>query len=224
MKSFLKKDVLNMLKFYYIFVIMKQRRKPTKRTPETHQKNGNRKDYKAPSQIRAAKLKTPNNKIPGRPSNYPNVNKKKVFQYYLLGLTDEEVGALLDPPVSKQTIDDWKKKYPEFLATITAAKEGADSLIVKSMFSRAVGHKVNSEKIFLTRDGKIKRAKIIEYYPPDVNAGKYLLNNRQPKLFKEHPEQNPFLASTGDVHVHVVTDKETLKKLRDDEEAARDKS
>jgi hypothetical protein len=198
---------------------MKPKRKPkTKRSPLTHQKNGARKDYKSPAQKRAAKLKTPNNKIPGRPSRYPEVNKKKIFQYYLLGLTDEEVGALLEPPVSAETINSWKKQYPEFLSTIVAAKEGADAMVANALYSRAIGAKVKSTKFFYNpKYGAIHKQDYIEHYPPDPNAAQFWLRNRQGKHFKER--QDDTLPGPTTVNVSIVTDPETLRKLKEDHEA-----
>lgn len=85
----------------------------------------------------------------GRPSSYrPHIHP--AFAAYLAqdGLTEEEIAARLG--VSKSTLTTWKALYPDFLNALTQSKEAADSLVVESLYQKAVSGDVLACKYWLT--------------------------------------------------------------------------
>lgn len=180
--------------------------------------------YVSPSEISAKALRKPNSQIVGRPSQYPAVKKRLVYNLYLMGLTDEEVAACLD--ISRETLISWKKKYPEFLNTIKQAKAEPDAKVVRALYQRALGSKIHATKFFQTKDGDVLAVKHIEHYPPDTAAMIFWLKNRHPKLFRDKPEQEDDGAHKPmEINVNVITSQEKLNKLdnEDGDQEASDK-
>ncbi len=131
-----------------------------------------------------------------RPSIYKE-NKEKIlkqaFRFALLGLTDEEMAEHWD--VVRDTVIEWRKKFPEFSDTIKSGKEEADGKVAKSLYKRANGYDYiertyESRVIGKDEDGNIERAmietkRIHKHMPPDTGAAFGWLNNRQPANWKQ---------------------------------------
>ena len=64
-------------------------------------------------------------------------------------------------------------------------KELADAQVARSMYQRARGYDLKSEKIFCGKDGEIIRAETVEHYPADVTAAHRWLGSRQPALWAQ---------------------------------------
>lgn len=90
--------------------------------------------------------------------------------------------------VSERSLYVYAKNDAEFKKEIIEARSFADDMVKISLWQRAVGYSHDSEKIFMTKDGDIVRAKTVEHYPPDVPAGKFWLTNRDPEKWKEKTE------------------------------------
>lgn len=72
----------------------------------------------------------------GRPTDYKQEYCIKAFGFCLLGYTDKQLAEYFD--VSEQTLNAWKKKYPEFLESLKAGKEEADSAVVGALYEKAI--------------------------------------------------------------------------------------
>ena len=134
-------------------------------------------------------------KIPkGRPSAYKEDYSEKVFKLCLLGATDRDIADFFN--VSEQTINSWKKHFPEFLESIKRGKKEADANVGAALYSRAKGFtKRDCEKVFQHK-GKIVRATVAEYFPPDTTAAIFWLKNRQPETWRDRQVQEV----TGDLN------------------------
>jgi DNA-binding XRE family transcriptional regulator len=73
----------------------------------------------------------------GRPSSYKQEYAELAKNYCLLGATDADLAEFLG--TTRQTMDKWKKDYPEFAEAVTDGKERADSLVARSLYNKAVG-------------------------------------------------------------------------------------
>ncbi len=71
----------------------------------------------------------------GRPTKYNPDELEHITQLCMLGATDEELAKFLD--VNRDTIYEWKKKYPEFTDAIKNGREYADIEVAKSLYSKA---------------------------------------------------------------------------------------
>lgn len=112
---------------------------------------------------------------------FPNI----VFQMRLLGATARRVALAFN--VTEQMVLDWRHTYPEFNEAYQAGGDQADALVAGSIFQRAVGYEHPETKYFSTaRDGMltIEGVETVKHYPPDTEAGKFWLTNRQRQHWK----------------------------------------
>jgi hypothetical protein len=118
----------------------------------------------------------------GRPTKLEERMIEQVFEMALLGLTDVQMAKVLG--VSEVTFNDYKKKHPEFLKSLTQGKEDADGKVAKAMYKRALGLTITEDA--LTRDGEVVQLK--KELPPDTAAAKHWLANRQRNLWANNGE------------------------------------
>lgn len=103
------------------------------------------------------------------------------------GLTDEMVAQEFG--VSRMTIHNWRKKYPEFAEAMIEGKELADARVEDSLYRRAIGYdyKEIHEEYSEGEDGQVygRKVKVVDkHVMPDVQAAIYWLTNRQPDRWK----------------------------------------
>lgn len=104
------------------------------------------------------------------------------------GATTLEVAEFLG--ITRRTLTNWMHKHPELVEAMKPAKAVADERVVKSLYHRAIGYSVESEKLFC-QNGKVIRAKIIEHYPPDVAAAIWWTKNRMPEAWRDRRDDLP---------------------------------
>jgi hypothetical protein len=104
--------------------------------------------------------------------------------------------------VHLQTINNWKRKYPEFLYATGTGKEVADKRVERSLYQRAVGYSYEAVKIFMPA-GRAKPvyAKYIEHVPPDVTAGIFWMKNRDPQHWRDSQKMEHVLGK------YIISDK-----------------
>lgn len=117
------------------------------------------------------------------------------------GFTDEEIASLYN--VSRQTVDNWKKKYPSFFASLKDGKDIADKAVEVSLFKRARGYSHPDVNI-TNYKGRAIITPIIKHYPPDPTSMIFWLKNRKKeewrdKLDHEHSGKDgePLVFSIG---------------------------
>ena len=74
----------------------------------------------------------------GRPSKYEKISQKRFKMLALSGWTDKQIADFFD--ITTTTLDNWKKKYPEFIASLKDWKREADVKVEKSLYQRALGY------------------------------------------------------------------------------------
>lgn len=134
----------------------------------------------------------------GRPTDYRPEYDEQAYNYCLLGATDKQLAAFFD--VSEQTINAWKHKHPSFFESLRKGKEVADAKVAHALYSRAIGYSHDEEDIRVA-DGKIVITPTIKHYPPDPTSMIFWLKNRQPKLWRDKPEEE---AGSGDGQIQKV--------------------
>ena len=131
----------------------------------------------------------------GRPSKYnSDTFPEQAYKLAKLGAMDKEIADFFDTHVD--TIDLWKRTYPEFIRSIKAGKDHYDSRRVESsLLQRALGYEyteTKTEDIIITQGkGKdkisIPGTKVTttnKIVPPSTTAQIFWLVNRQPQRWQ----------------------------------------
>lgn len=121
----------------------------------------------------------------GRPGKLASVDLEQVAKLAALGLTDAQMAAALKIAVS--SLYEYKKN-PAFSEAIKAGKAESDAKVERSLYERALGYSVKTEKIFCTKFGEIVRAETVEHYPPDPTSMIFWLKNRKPQEWRDKQE------------------------------------
>lgn len=128
------------------------------------------------------------------------------------GLDDGELARAME--ITDRTLRDWKKRFPEIPQAITRGRGGARVQIKNALFERAKGGYRTVKKPMKRRireydetTGRcIREEEIIDlaeetiYIPPDTNAIKFWLTNRDP----EHWQNRVELQGTGQLSLEEV--------------------
>jgi len=72
----------------------------------------------------------------GRPTDYKKEYAAQATGLCRLGYIDKDLGNYFG--VSEQTINAWKKKFPDFLEAIKEGKDDSDRMVVDSLFRKAI--------------------------------------------------------------------------------------
>jgi transposase len=138
------------------------------------------------------------------------------------GLTLKEIYKTLD--ISEQTGINWKKKYPSFLLAIKQGRAALKcTLVEKSLLLIATGHEHYTQKALVVSDGKdmgahVEKVKVKEYFPPQINAIKYFLDNR--KSLKSDPENGwadkQSVEHSGTLNYKITPDDELEPENKDE--------
>jgi hypothetical protein len=118
----------------------------------------------------------------GRPSKINSINLEQVKILYLSGWSDKQVSDFFD--INEETLNAWKKKYPELAKSLKDWKKEADTKVERSLYERAIGYQHEEDKIFC-ENGKVTIVPTIHHYPPDATSMIFWLKNRQPEQWKD---------------------------------------
>lgn len=141
----------------------------------------------------------------GVPTTYKPEYAVQAYRFCLLkNSTDVQLAQFFG--VCENTINDWKKQFPEFGESVKKGKEIADSNVAASLYERAVGYSHPHEEIFY-KDGEVIRVPTVKHYPPDTAAAFIWLKNRQRGLWVDKPETK---IEQEELHVDLV---EAARKL-----------
>ena len=129
-----------------------------------------------------SKLKNPN----GRPTKFSKKSAEIALTMAEQGSTDDQISAVLK--ITKQTLNNWKKKHPKFFDSLKSKKLEADNRVTKSLYERANGYSHPEVKVqWVNGDdgGQFETLDLIKHYPPDTTACIFWLKNRQPDKWRE---------------------------------------
>lgn len=118
----------------------------------------------------------------GRPTKYKPEFENQALILAEKGFTDVEIADVFG--VKEQTITNWKKKYPQFFASLKKGKELADQKVVQSLYQRALGY--SHPEVHITAfQGCVTKTNIIKHYAPDVTACIFWLKNRDKENWRD---------------------------------------
>ena len=92
----------------------------------------------------APKKKATKKKKMGAPTKWNNDLVPILERLYERGFSDSEVAETLR--ITEQTLNNWKKKYPDIFESLKDWKKKADDKIVKALYERALGYEHPEEK------------------------------------------------------------------------------
>jgi transcriptional regulator with XRE-family HTH domain len=118
----------------------------------------------------------------GRPSKIKKIDLSDVKHYASKGYTDKQLAKVFG--VTEQTINNWKKDYPEFFESLKSGKFLADKKVEASLYQRACGYSHPDVDIRTIQD-RVVITPIIKHYPPDTTACIYWLKNRDPEKWPD---------------------------------------
>ena len=130
----------------------------------------------------------------GRPSKKNTIHYDGLKLCYGKGFTDEETALALQ--ITFQTLNNWKKKDPEFFESLKDWKASADRDVEKSLYDRARGWTDSTGK----------------EYPPDPTSMIFWLKNRNPRKWRDKQD----VEHSGGI-THTVKDGiefDAIKKAR----------
>lgn len=150
---------------------------------------------------------------PGRNSDYDPSLCDWGRRLALLGLKDEQIAEAMG--IGMTTYYRWQNQFPAFREAINAGKISADGEIAESLFNRAKGMTVVSEKAFKGKDGNVIVAQTKTQIPPDTAAAVKWLSLRQRKLWAEpdKTQDDPDQPNTIGQEVENMTDEELAAKI-----------
>ena len=97
------------------------------------------------------------------------------------GKSKREISEALN--INRTTLRNWCLSDAEFLTALKEGEKKANDLVEASVFHRACGYSCPEVKIFV-HDGEVIEVDTIKHYPPDMDAAKFWLTNRDPARWK----------------------------------------
>ena len=113
----------------------------------------------------------------GRPVRYSPQVLETARRALSEGATLDEVARMVSTNV--RNLYAWAARYDEFKQVLKAAGAPADDRVELSMYQRACGYEVKTEKVYRNSDGSITRVETTEHIPADVGAGMGWLKTRR---------------------------------------------
>ena len=128
----------------------------------------------------------------GRPYKLTGPLQAKMRMLYLKGFTDAQVADFLN--ISEVTITNWKKKFPELFTSLKDWKRQSNDIVELSLYEKAIGYTTRTTKYeykINPETGEEEEIEIINEteIPPDTTACIYWTKNRDPKNWREKPEE-----------------------------------
>jgi len=123
----------------------------------------------------------------GKPTNFKFEYLELTERLCMLGLTNRELAHSLG--VSEETLDRWLSTYPEFKKAAYEGREGADALVARALFKRAIGYEHPEDDIKAVARGGNMGSEIVitptvKRYAPDTGAASAWLAIRQKEKWK----------------------------------------
>ncbi|MEH7265061.1 transposase [Priestia megaterium] len=122
------------------------------------------------------------------------------------GLTDEQIAHNVG--VSRSTLNDWKKKYPDISDALKKGKEVVDLQVENALLKRALGYVYEEVTEKSQWNEKAKRYELVvtkrvkKRQAPDTTAQIFWLKNRRPDKWRDKQD----VEHTGDIDLKIVID------------------
>ncbi|MDO4647955.1 MAG: helix-turn-helix domain-containing protein [Eubacteriales bacterium] len=107
------------------------------------------------------------------------------------GLTEKDIARNMG--ISRDTLNEWKKKYSDISDTLKRGKDVSDRQVENALFRNATGydyHEITRERIFNKKTGQFElmvTKDVIKHMKPDTTAQIIWLKNRKPEQWSDRP-------------------------------------
>lgn len=156
----------------------------------------------------------------GRKSSYKEEYANQALKLCLLGATDKELSEFFS--VSEQTLNKWKKDFPEFLESLKKGKNIADANVASKLYNRAIGYDYE-EKHYEKKQPKkdvppelVEAKRIKKHVPADTTAAIFWLKNRQPEKWRDRKEVDANVNLSDELE--SMTEEQLLAIIRGEKE------
>lgn len=123
-------------------------------------------------------------------NKWPQVKDKLILveKWARDGLTELQIAKNLG--ISKNTMNDYKNRYPDFLNAIKKGKEVCITQVENALYKRALGYEYEEIKTYIKEEGEGDKKnkvsyteKTVKHQPPDVGACAIILKNKDPEHY-----------------------------------------
>ena len=152
-----------------------------------------------------------------RSSSYdPKRHPRLVLSYARKGKENQEIAEKLG--ITRQTLNEWRKKYPELSDALSRGRDFAVAEIEESMHKRSLGYDIEETKVIALPEKDdfgnetlrpIRVEKTKRHIAPSEGAAKLLLNAWAPETYKDSIEH------TGKGGGPIQTEEVSHDKLRE---------
>jgi len=101
----------------------------------------------------------------------------------LMGFRNNKIADLLD--IAEKTFYHWLREDPNFREAINKGRHTRNLDVVKALYDRATGMTITKEQGYSLGEGQFRVEKLKQELAPDVEACKYILSTREPKLWNQ---------------------------------------
>ena len=119
------------------------------------------------------------------------------------GLSDEQIAHNMG--VKRQTLYDWKSKFPVFSDTLKRGKEVVDRAVENALYRNAMGYEyeeVTKEHVYnpVTGEREFVTTKVVtKNVPPNTTAQIFWLKNRKPNEWRDKKQTELTGANGGNL-------------------------
>ncbi|EFT93898.1 helix-turn-helix domain-containing protein [Enterococcus faecalis] len=99
------------------------------------------------------------------------------------GLTDEQIAQNIG--ISRSTLNEWKKRFPDIKDTIKRGKEVVDRQVENALFKSAIGYEYTEITKELTDSGMKVTKRVTKQVAPNPTSAIFWLKNRKPDQWRE---------------------------------------
>lgn len=128
------------------------------------------------------------------------------------GLTDEQIANNIG--IKRQSLYDWKKKYPDISDALKKGKEVVDRAVENALLKKALGYKYTEVTRELVDSEMFVTKEVVKEVQPDTTAQIFWLKNRRPDLWRDRKDleakvdlsqQDPFKEMTKEELLKIVS-------------------
>ncbi len=111
------------------------------------------------------------------------------------GLTDKQIAHNMG--IRRETLIEWKKKYPNISNTLKKGKENVDRQVENALLKKAIGYNAQVNKTFKLKEvyydengRRCEKERLVTavdevHIPPDTTAQIFWLKNRKPDKWRD---------------------------------------